>query len=94
MVVSRNEEKLGKILNCNLMLTEISGYYKEELCDRDFHKLLPDTYAMAHQFTLNDWSKKQGESTYFSSSREGFIKQKSGVIVPVVYSVRYNIVEQ
>ena len=48
MVVSRNEEKLGKILNCNLMLTEISGYYKEELCDRDFHKLLPDTYAMAH----------------------------------------------
>jgi len=41
LVISRNEEKLGKILNCNLMLTEITGFYKEELCDRDFHKLLP-----------------------------------------------------
>jgi len=28
VVVSRNEDRLGRILNCNLMLTEISGYYK------------------------------------------------------------------
>ena len=40
------------------MLTEISGYYKEELVDRDFHKLLPDTYVAAHEFNINDWSKK------------------------------------
>ncbi len=58
LVISRNEEKLGKILNCNLMLTEISGFYKEELCDRDFHRLLPDIYTAAHEFTLNDWAKK------------------------------------
>lgn len=29
LVISRNEEKLGKILNCNLMLTEITGFHKE-----------------------------------------------------------------
>lgn len=28
LVISRNEDKLGKIINCNLMLTEITGFYK------------------------------------------------------------------
>lgn len=65
------------------------------MCDRDFHKLLPETYAVAHEFTLNDWAKKENStSTYFNAPNEGFVKQKSGFIVPVVYTVKYNVVEE
>jgi len=43
---------------------------------------------------LNDWAKKENStSAYFNSSNEGFIKQKSGLVVPVIYTVKYNVVE-
>ena len=32
-VMSAKEESLGKILRCNLMFTEVFGYFKEEITD-------------------------------------------------------------
>lgn len=36
-----------KIINANLMFTEITGYQREELIDRDLSKIAPHLFAAA-----------------------------------------------
>lgn len=51
-----------------------------------------------HEFSMNAWLKDQKrvymnnpENKYFNNTHEGFIKQKNGFIIPVLYKVSYNI---
>lgn len=44
---------------------------------------------------MNDWARRDNvDATYFNAPNDGFIKQKSGFIVPVIYNVKYNVVEE
>lgn len=91
IVVSAKPEDIGKIVRVNLLFTEISGFFKEEIFDRKIEKVMPEIYRGRHPEMMDNWAKTQNESSkYFNVEHLAFIKQKSSFIVPVTYKIVFN----
>ena len=92
---------MGKILVVNDNFVEMSGYLKEEITEKSIEKILPQVMMFYHEVAMNRWlndsSKLYMESEgncYFREVHKGFLKQKNGFIIPVMYKVTYSIFEE
>ena len=101
MLVSAQEQSLGKILAVNDSFVQLSGYLKEEITEKPIDKILPQVMIFCHEYAINNWIKDSSRifmtdqrNSYFREVHRGFIKQKSGFIMPVQYRVKYKVFEE
>lgn len=69
-----------KIINANLMFTEITGYQREELIDRELSKISPHLFINGGFNCFELFSKEERD-------KEGFINHKFNHLIAVEYSV-------
>lgn len=87
---------MGKIIYANNAFTELTGYIKEDITERTIDKVLPSVYLFHHMNAIKMWlddvEKKVmvTNNTYMMKPHNGFVRQKSGFILPINYRVSFN----
>lgn len=56
--VSAKSSNMGIILNTNLFFTEMTGYLREGIVERDMDKLLPDIFQSVHKEKMTAWMEE------------------------------------
>ena len=92
-------------MNTNLLFTELSGFFRREVIERNIEKIMPDIFCAGelHGEKISEWVEQKEEeafeedcteSPYIGQNNFGYIKQKLGYIIPVEYKVVYAHNEQ
>jgi hypothetical protein len=74
----------------------LTGYIKEDITERTIDKILPTVFGFYHRNAIKAWlhdDKKKvmiNNNSYMMNPHNGFIRQKSGFLIPVNYRVSYN----
>lgn len=66
LMVSAKKGSVGKILNTNLLFTELSGYYRKEIIERNIEKIMPEIFCTneAHGEKMEEWVGRKDASAY------------------------------
>ena len=92
-------------MNTNMLFTELSGYFKREIIERNIEKIMPEVFCTneVHNEKIINWVEvKEAEayeeyctnSAYIGNKNLGYIKQKVGYITPVQYKINYYHTEE
>lgn len=60
---------IGKVLNLNSLFSELSGYQREEIVERNFEKILPEIFKDVHEQKIREWIESDEPSGYVNSDR-------------------------
>ena len=81
VMITSETDKLGHIVSLNQSVSNVTGYQKAELLNRNVKQIMPDIHAKYHNLFLENYLATQ-EAKFMNKERMVFIKNKSGYIFP------------
>jgi len=91
LIISAKNNNFGRIINANLMFTEMTGLRREELYGKEMKILMPDLYKKQNKDIFNFHAAKLNfhQEDKGSDFTEGFLRHKFSYVIAVEYNITY-----
>ena len=87
--VSGNKSDIGTVINCNHEVSEVMGYTKDEIINKNIEKLMPDIIGSSHNKLIEKFYDNDIAKLKIAYVEKLVISQhKKGYIVPILLSIR------